>query len=163
MADKEKDKKQGSMLWVLGSTAATLFVAGYLLQSLSFIFGLDRSGWVWIILYIAAGVLFVIGILNHVLKDKSLSHFFNNAGLVIGNETSKVLKKEENGSGTVYTISMPCGLAMSDFEKRKEAMEQYLRMKVKISFERYLIITASKPKRTLYPYEDKEPDLRSIT
>jgi S-DNA-T family DNA segregation ATPase FtsK/SpoIIIE len=93
-------------------------------------------------------------------RTKKLDYFFKACNLQCDGKFPKILKHkklmDENKKiyGEEYKILMPIGMCMNDFEKKKEAMEQYKRGKVEIWFDNNLFIKIDRRKvKTMYDFE----------
>lgn len=160
MAEKE-DKKDKGKKGAGAYSILSLIIVPLFMILFSDIFGFSQYNWIWYTLLGLSAIPIVFTIASYMGKRKyrALMQFFENSGLTINKQPPTVVKDEPVQNGARYTVAMPCGMAMSDFEKKKEALEQHLKRKVTISFDENLIITAVKPKRTLYPYDAPEPEL----
>jgi energy-coupling factor transporter ATP-binding protein EcfA2 len=94
-------------------------------------------------------------------RAKPIEKFFRRAGLENNNEAPWIIRRHKKEDGCTYIIHMPPGMCMSDFIKKKEALEQFLGEKVDFRFEKDLIIETTqkvlKDKYEFKLYEYNEP------
>ncbi len=153
MAEKEekKDKgKKGSGLWSI----MTLAVVPLFMLLFSDVFGFRQYDWIWWGMLALAAVPVLLAGIRYIrnMKYRALNEFFEGAGLAAGGKRPVVLCASTTKRREIYTVAMPAGLALSDFEKKKEALEQHLRRQVSFAFDGDLIIIAVRPEGSRYPY-----------
>ena len=87
----------------------------------------------------------VIGglLLNSLFHERKYEKLFRNCGLENKDgEIPIVIKEEENDGIKTIVLHLPEGLCMSDFEKKKEQLEQAMNCKIELGFNKNLIIKA---------------------
>ena len=83
---------------------------------------------------------------------------FENAGIKVGEQVPRFVKKRKTNYGYCITFSLPYGLSSEDFEKKKLAIEKYLNKRVEISYSNYRVFVKvferNLNKSPKYEYQD---------
>ena len=144
--EKERTPLENKIIFT--SLASVTFIGGAVFTPLLSISAISLA--------LAGGVAAVgwVDLINTAFKRTKLDSYFEKANMQVNKKYPKVLKTEVTENGKIYVVRMPAGMSVDDFEKKKSAIEQYLGEKIKIGFNKNLIIeTKEKQLEDIYPYE----------
>lgn len=97
----------------------------------------------------------VFGLSYVMLTWSKLNIVFKNVGLGVDGVYPMLKTKKKTKYSTIYKYTLPAGLCLSDFDKKKEAIEQYLGREVdlKYTYKELFIEVYNQNLKTYYEYE----------
>ncbi|MEA5057793.1 MAG: FtsK/SpoIIIE domain-containing protein [Anaerotignum propionicum] len=116
ISDKKTSLLETSLLAILGGAASTFLYPAYAVYGC----GMAAMG--------------VCGIAYTALTWSRFDKLWQVTGLCVG--SSYPLKKgaKKTDISTIYTFTLPCGLSVQDFDKKKKTIEQYLGREIEIKY-----------------------------
>lgn len=105
--------------------------------------------------FIGGGVL---GMVTYFFDKSKFDILWRNLKLGIS-ESYPIIKRIEQKDGYIlYEFTLPAGLCLEDFEKRKQAIEQFAGCPVELEygFKNLILKAYTETEKTLYPYEPYE-------
>ena len=98
------------------------------------------------------------GIAYYVNNWSQFDRLWRNLNLGKGNAYPICKTKKETDTGTIYKFRLPAGLCLDDFEKHKQAIEQFVGRKVdlKYTYKEIWLEVFEKDLQEIYPFEVTE-------
>lgn len=131
ISDKKTSLIETSLLAILGGAASSFLYPAYAIYGC----GMAAMG--------AGGIIYTA------LTWSRFDKLWKSTGLCVG--SSYPLKKgmKKTDISTIYTFTLPCGLSVQDFDKNKNAIEQYLGREIDIKYTYKEILIEVFEQRTL--------------
>jgi len=116
ISDKKTSLIETSLLAILGGAASSFLYPAYA------IYGCGMA---------AAGIC---GITYTALTWSRFDKLWKSTGLCVGSAYPLKKGAKKTDISTIYTFTLPCGLSVQDFDKKKKVIEQYLGSEIDIKY-----------------------------
>lgn len=115
-SDRKSSLIETGLIAIIGGVASTALYPAYAVYG----FGIASIG--------------TIGIVYTAFTWSKFDKIWKNTGLCVGSSYPIKKGSQKTDISTIYTFTLPCGLSVQDFDKKRKVIEQYLGREIEIKY-----------------------------